>query len=167
MGDPFSVAASVAGVISLGAATTKLFYQFITTIIDAPREVQAITSSLYSVNIALCQIQTLLLDLTYASETATEDLEDLDKSVLCCVSCFNLIENWLRSVCPDTTDNHSTAKRAWQQVKYVFQKDSLREALERLENEKGTLQLIMSALNRYSAFYNFPRNMSIRILNVS
>jgi DNA-binding transcriptional regulator YbjK len=122
MSDPLSVVASVAGVISLGAATTKLFYHFVSSIIEAPREVQAITSSLYSVNIALCQIQTLLLDLTYASETAAEDLGDLDKSVLCCVASFNLIENWLNSVCSEVTENRLTTKRAWKQVKHVFQK---------------------------------------------
>jgi hypothetical protein len=68
MSDPLSVAASVAGLISLGAATSKLFYQCVASIIDAPKEIQTITSSLYSVNIALCQIQTLLLDLIRLSD---------------------------------------------------------------------------------------------------
>ncbi|OBT68269.1 hypothetical protein VE03_02352 [Pseudogymnoascus sp. 23342-1-I1] len=150
MSDPFSVTGSVAGAISLGAATSKLVYQFVSSIRDAPREVQAITRSLYSVNIALCQIQTLLLDLTYASETTAEDISDLEKSVLSCVESFKLIKSWLRDVCSDVTEDRLMTRRAWQQVKYVFQKDSLKEALERLENEKGALQLIMSALNSKS-----------------
>ncbi|KFY30644.1 hypothetical protein V493_01776 [Pseudogymnoascus sp. VKM F-4281 (FW-2241)] len=150
MSDPLSVAGSVAGLISLGAATTKLVYQFVSSIRDAPKDVKAITRSLYGVNIALCQVQTLLLDLTYASETSTEDLGDLEQSVVCCVASFNVIENWLREVCSGITEDQLTTRRAWQQVKCVFQKESLKEALKRLENEKGSLQLIISVLNSKS-----------------
>ena len=147
MTDPVSVAASVAALISLGAATSTLFYQFTSSIIDAPQDVHAITSSLYGVNIALCQIQRLLLDLTYVSQTRAADLNNLEGSISGCVKFFNIVHRELQKVCSATAEQ-VTIKRVWHQVKYVFQKEKVRGALTRLESEKSTLQIVMNALDR-------------------
>jgi cell division control protein 24 len=147
MADPLSVAASVAGLISLGAATSKLVYQFVSSVIDAPKEVRAIISSLYSVNIALCQIQTLLLDQVFAAQTANEDLVDLERSVTSCVASFSIVEKELKGV-SHAGSEQLTAKKLWHQVKQVFEKEAMQNALLHLETEKGTLQLIMTTLNR-------------------
>ncbi|KAL4784782.1 hypothetical protein BJX76DRAFT_356767 [Aspergillus varians] len=81
MPDPFSVSASVVGLISFCADSSKLLFRFITSILDAPNEVRGIITSLKGLDIALRQIQNLLLDLTYSSETAPDDLDDLEQSV--------------------------------------------------------------------------------------
>ncbi len=59
-----------------------------------------------------------------------------------------MVEKELKSFL-STTEDKMTANRMWHQVKYFFEQDSMRDALVRLDSEKGTLQMIMTALNRY------------------
>ncbi|KAF2195710.1 hypothetical protein K469DRAFT_758514 [Zopfia rhizophila CBS 207.26] len=149
MSDPLSAAGSVAGLITLGAATSKLVYQFVSSVVDAPKEVRAITNSLYGVNIALCQIQTLLLDQAFAVHTTSEDLTDLEHTVSSCVASFSVVEKELNSV-SHAGSKMLTVKKLWHQVKHVFEKEAMRDALAHLETEKGTLQLVLAALNSKS-----------------
>ncbi|KAK6359876.1 hypothetical protein TWF696_001005 [Orbilia brochopaga] len=146
MSDPLSVAGSVAGLITIAAATSKLVYQFVSSVVDAPKEVQAITSSLYGMNIALCQIQTLLLDLSYSAQRSTRDLSDLERSIASGVAAFSVVDEELNGVLK-ATSKQLTVNRVWHQFKYVFEKESVRDALARLEEEKATLQLILTTLN--------------------
>ncbi|KAL4804646.1 hypothetical protein BDV18DRAFT_161741 [Aspergillus unguis] len=149
MTDPLSVSASVAGLISICAGSTKLVFRFVTSIVDAPKEVRATIASLNGLNIALCQIQNLLLDLTYSTETEVDDLESLEQSVESCVGFFSVVDRDLQSV-SHAAEEDFTAKKLWHQVKHVFEKESLQDALAGLEAQKETLSLVLTTLNSKS-----------------
>lgn len=153
MGDPFSAAASVAGLISLCGSASKLFYWVISSIADAPDEVKSITRSLYGMNIALCQLQNILLDLSSVTQNHLDDLEDIERLVVHCVELFSVVENQLKGV-HQAGSEELTIRRFWHQVKHVFEERKMKDALARLEIEKGTLHLLLNALNRYLQLVN-------------
>ena len=62
MTDPFSIAAGVAALVAMAGATSKTFYQFFRSIYNAPDAVRELATGLYTLNVALCQLQQSLLD---------------------------------------------------------------------------------------------------------
>lgn len=61
MADPLSIAASVAGLVSLGAAMLNATFKLFTAVNDAPAHAKALLRSCNSLNVALSQVQRCLL----------------------------------------------------------------------------------------------------------
>ena len=88
--DPLSIAASVAGIVALSGTVSKSFFQFFRSIYDAPSAVRDLASALYTLNIALAQVQGSLLDPKFV--TVADD-EQLNAIVACLASCKLVFES--------------------------------------------------------------------------
>ncbi|KAL8795454.1 MAG: hypothetical protein Q9195_002043 [Heterodermia aff. obscurata] len=144
MSDPLSIAASVAGLLALTGTVSKSVIQFITSIKDAPEDARNLVRSLYTLNVALGQIQQNVLDPDFVSETNDKDVEQLQQCLVNCTAVFTQLQKKVED-CEMGTQGQHLLRKAWESVKWSFTDDVLEGLLRRLEAEKATLQLLISA----------------------
>jgi hypothetical protein len=154
MSDPLSIAASVAGLLSLAGTASKSIFQFISSIADAPEQARHLTRELYALNVALGQVQGSLLDPRFSTENDdSSDISMLHECLASCTTVFSELENRLRNagLTEESLGSRSVGsfQRGWKSVKWSFTDDELRELLRRVEAEKATLGLINNAFAAY------------------
>jgi len=154
MSDPLSIAASVAGLLSLAGTASKSIFQFISSIADAPEQARHLTRELYALNVALGQVQGSLLDPRFSTENDdSSDISMLHECLASCTTVFSELENRLRNagLTEESLGSRSVGsfQRGWKSVKWSFTDDELRELLRRVEAEKATLGLINNAFTAY------------------
>lgn len=142
MTDPLSIAASVAGIVALSGATSKFFLQFYRSIHDAPSNARDLASSLYTLNVALSQIQGSLLDPKFV--TVTED-EQLDAIELCLASCKCVFESLDTKLEASglARDDQAVFTKSWASVKAYFNEEQISDYTNRVEREKTTLLVVI------------------------
>ena len=144
MSDPLSIAASVAGLLAFTGTVSKSVFQFVTSIKDAPEDARNLVRSLYTLNIALGQIQQNLLDPDFALETNDKDVEDLQQCLANCTIVFTQLRQKVDD-CGMGAQGQNHVRKAWESVKWSFTDDVLEDLFRRIEAEKATLQLLISA----------------------
>lgn len=145
MSDPLSIAGSVAGLIALAGSTSKIFYQFSRSIHDAPSSARELASGLFSLNIALGQVQEVLLNPDFVEQSEDRDSEALEHCLSRCVVILTDVEKRITKsgLIPDGV----RAKGAWQSVKWSFNEDDMVECRRLADEEKSNLTVILNAYN--------------------
>ena len=142
MSDPLSIAAGVAGLIALAGTTSKLFYQFFRSIHDAPSIARDLTSTLYTLNIALSQIQGSLLRPDFVSVADDEQLKAIQNCLKSCTATFDMVRTRVEASGLAVNDQ-PVLKKGWASVKASFNEEQMQDCLRRVESEKTTLLLVV------------------------
>ena len=140
--DPFSLAASVASVVAFAGAVSKTCYQFFQSIHDAPAAARDLVSALYTLNIALSQVQGTLLDPRFVAEADDQHVESLQNCLTSCTTVFDAVRTKVERSGLGR-DDQKLLRKAWESVKASFNDDEMREFLRRIEREKTTLLLVI------------------------
>ena len=142
--DPLSIAASVAGAVALAGTVSKSVLQFFGSVQGAPDDARHLVASLYTLNIALAQIQQNLLDPGFVSEAGDADVKTLGECLLSCTHVFMELERKVDDSAFGSEDQ-GLLQDNWERTKWLFTDDILDSFLRRVEAEKATLQLLTSA----------------------
>ena len=142
MTDPFSIAAGVAALVALAGTTSKSFYQFFRSIYDAPDAVRDLATALYTLNIALSQLQQSLLDPKLVRVGDDGQIMAIKDCLESCTTAFDTIRTRIET--SGLASNEQTfPKKAWEAVKYSFNEEQMKDCLNRIEREKTTLILVV------------------------
>ena len=152
MSDPLSIAGSVASLVAFTGTVSKSVFQFVTSIKDAPDVARNLVRSLYTLNVALGQIQQNLLDPDFVAETNDKDVEDLQQCLANCTAVFAQLQKRVED-CGVGSQGQHLVQKTWESVKWPFTDDALEDILERVEAEKATLQLLISAFTAFVSKY--------------
>lgn len=148
MSDPLSVVSGVAGLICLGASTSKLFYSLFMSAVGAPSFARGLASALFSLNTSFGQVQEVLLDPNFVQQSNDKDVDALEGCLLRCTELFSSMDSKIRKT--GLADaSQSGPKRTWESIKKIYKEDELEEALRRITEEKATLVLILDAFTAY------------------
>ena len=146
MTDPFSIAAGVAALVALAGATSKTFYQFFRSIYNAPDAARELATGLYTLNVALCQLQQSLLDPRFVRVGDDEQITAIGECLTSCTAAFDRIR--ARIEASGLASNEQTfPKKAWETVKASFNEEEMKDCLGRVEREKTTLILVVSVFS--------------------
>lgn len=138
--DPFSIAVGVAGIISIAGKASKSFYQFFRSIHDAPAAVRDLATALFSLNVALGQVQESLLNPQFVGRSDDEQVASLEACLRSCTAILSEVE--LKVERSGLAEDHiGLAKMAWESIKWSFNEDEINAYLRRVEAEKTTLLL--------------------------
>ena len=157
MPDPLSVAGSVAGLITLGAAVSKLFLQFYRSIHDAPSNARILASALYTLNIALSQVQGNLLNAKFVIVADDQQIEALQECLAGCEATFESLDTAIRAsgfLNPD----QALLQKSWASIKAYFDEEKISDYICRLEREKTTLLVV---LGNFSAYHQSSVNIQV------
>ena len=146
MTDPFSIAAGVAALVALAGTTSKTFYQFFRSIYDAPDTARNLAAALYTLNVALSQLQQSLLDPKFVRVGDDEQVTAIEDCLASCTAAFDTIRARIES--SGLASNEQTfPKKAWEAVKASFNEEQMKDCLDRIEREKTTLTLIVGVFS--------------------
>ena len=146
MTDPFSIAAGVAALVALAGATSKTFYQFFRSIYNAPDTARELATALYTLNVALSQLQQSLLNPKFVSVGDDEQITAIEECLAGCTAAFDKIRTRIESSGLASKDQ-TFPKKAWEAVKASFNEEDMKDCLGRVEREKTTLILIVGVFS--------------------
>jgi hypothetical protein len=148
MSDPLSVASGVAGLLCLGAATSKHFYSLFTSAVGAPSFARSLASALFTLNTSFGQVQEALLDPDFVQQSNDRDIDDLEGCLGRCTELLSDMDSRIRRTGLAEL-SQSGPLRTWESIKMIYKEDELEEALRRITEEKATLALIFDAFGMY------------------
>lgn len=148
--DPISAIAGISTVCGRGAKILVAFYDYIAEIRDVPRYIENLTSELSAVNAGLQQVKAVIVTGSY-EESIKGWAQDLKLMVSSCDEAFSQIESMIGKAKIETK---SSAKgQVTKCIKWVWSKKQVLLVKERLESFKGTITLMLEALNGYETMY--------------
>ncbi|KAF7541307.1 hypothetical protein G7054_g743 [Neopestalotiopsis clavispora] len=141
MADPLSIAASVAGLLSLADSVFRGVFRYSREVSDAQRDIKALRDELQSVASVLHGIklltETLEGDAPHASFLRLEHIHS-------CRAVLKEIQSRIAKSDPSPEGN-KRIERAKQSLKWPFGKSRTSEMVNELSRQKGTLQLALQA----------------------
>ena len=145
MSDPLSVAAGVVGVVTAAAQISSLLIKFTTSTIAAPQQAKVVLTEVSDISVILSQLQVFLLglDLPDRSRTSLLKVEKVVTIVSGCVLTFSELEKLLDEL---KTENMDFLDR----LKWVRQESAIRGFIQRLQNHKTSLSLVLHILNGFT-----------------
>ena len=146
MTDPFSIAAGVAALVALAGTTSKSFYQFFRSIYNAPDAARDLATALYTLNIALSQLQQSLLDRKSDRVGDDEQIIAIEACRANCTAAFDTIQARIEAS-GLASNEQAFPKKAWEAVKASFNEEQMKDCLNRIEREKTTLILVVGVFS--------------------
>ena len=141
--DPLSIAANVAGIVAFSGAVSKLFFQFFRSIRDAPSVVRDLASALYTLNIALAQVQGSLLNPEFAAVADDEQLDAIEACLASCKLVFESLNAELEKI-GSAANGTALFEKLWASVKMYLSEEQILDYMRRVERERTTLLLVIS-----------------------
>ena len=142
MSDPLSIAAGVAGVLTAAAQISSLLIQFTTRTQNAPAQARNIITEVNDVSGILSHLQSFLLgdEFTDRSRTSLLKVDHVVAIVSGCVLTFSELEKLLDQL---RTDGMGVLDC----MKWARKEPSILAVVQRLQNHKASLSLMLSILN--------------------
>ncbi|KAK6381093.1 hypothetical protein LTR65_001055 [Meristemomyces frigidus] len=142
MSDPLSVAASVVGLVTAGAQMITTLYNIGSAIKDAPQLTRAAADELASITVVLQQLQAYVLGKARVSIQRLNliTVEHITATLTGCVVTYSELDVVLKSL------NAETGMRAWDRGMWYLKKDKVTEIVQRLQNHKATLGLMLNII---------------------
>jgi len=144
MADPLSIAASIAGLLSLGMRIGVTLNEFITSAKSAPASVRAISD----------ELDTLTRVLTYIQEVITKDngSKVVDAGLLSaalsgCMKSFEELESRLSAL--RTQFQGNTVRKVWAQISWPTKEKEIVFMAQRLGEHKATLGIALQLKSLY------------------
>lgn len=145
MSDPLSVAAGVVGVVTAAAQISSLLIKFTKSTIAAPQQARIVLTEVSDIGVVLSHLQPFLLGLNVPdrSRTSLLKVEKVVTVVSGCVHTFSELEKLLDEL---KTENMDFLDR----LKWVRQDSAIRSIIQRLQNHKASLSLVLDILNGFA-----------------
>ena len=135
--DPFSVAASVAGLVSLTLEMSQTVYHYYKAVKDAPKSIQEIQQELSLLHSTLQQLEDLLRG-PYLNESSFAQSSVLTTAVNSCIQTIGEIS---AKLAPPKSDRLSRTKEA---LKWPFSEKEVQKRLEALRRYTSTFQFSLN-----------------------
>lgn len=158
MSDPLSVATGIVGLITAGAKITMTLYNIGSGIQDAPKLTQAAADELTNITVVLQQLQAYVLGKARASVQRLNliTVEHITATLTSCVVTYSELDVVLKSLHADT------GLRAWDRGMWYLKRDKVAEIVQRMQNHKATLALMLNILQWYGSHLPSPLELHKR-----
>jgi len=155
MGDPLSVAASIAGLITISAKVAGIAKELFDKVKDAPETMIRVREEVESMQPIFCQVQLLLngsaLGLNYGNLTMVS-IHNLMATLTGCVIVYSRLEKKVNEVCG--FNNPATASAVWKiagviadRVKWgLWSHEEALVIIEDLQRQKLSLNLMLTII---------------------
>ena len=142
MSDPLSIAAGVVGILTAAAQISTILIQFTKASRNAPNQARHIITEVSDTSVILSQLQSFLLGYEYndRSRTSLLGVHQVVTLVSSCVKTFSELEKILDGL---KTNDMSVLDH----VKWARQETEIMAIVQRLQNHKASLSLILSILH--------------------
>ena len=142
MSDPLSIAAGVVGILTAAAQISTILIQFTKASRNAPNQARHIITEVSDTSTILSQLQSFLLGNEYTdrSRTSLLGIDQVVTLVSSCVKTFSELEQILDGL---KTGDMSVLDH----VKWARQQTEIMSIVQRLQNHKASLSLILSILH--------------------
>ncbi|KAL9034764.1 MAG: hypothetical protein Q9180_005226 [Flavoplaca navasiana] len=142
MADPLSIAAGVIGILTAAAQISSLLIDFSKNSRDAPQTARIILAEVNGISGTLTHLRSFLLgkETSELSRTQLLQVDHVVAVVSGCVLTFSELEKLLDSL---KTDNMGIRDC----VRWAKKEKAIAGLVQRLQNEKASLSLIMHVLN--------------------
>ena len=147
MADPLSVASGIAGVVVAAGQISSLLIKFTKSTIAAPQQAKLVLTEVSDIGEILSHLQSFLLglDLPDRSRASLLKVEMLVTIISGCVLTFSELERLLDEL---KTDNLDVLDR----LKWARKESALAGLIQRLQNHKTSLSLVLAILNGFALF---------------
>ncbi|KAL7755895.1 hypothetical protein ACKLNR_014422 [Fusarium oxysporum f. sp. zingiberi] len=156
MGDPFSIATGVAGLVSLGLTVCNGLHTYFSAIKDRKEDVAIAHQSLALFKFHVFAVQSSAAKLGHRHSPA---IDGLQLSLINCEMQLKCLETLLNELMP--TEDQSLAEEIWRRQKliarYPFDRKKLVQLEEYLSRANATLSSFIQALNLYLVARPPPR----------
>ena len=139
--DPLSVAASVAGIATMGVQLSQSIYALITTFYETEREMSNIANDLSLLAMVLSELEGVLRQNSrvYRRRMVKVVYEILEN----CKGIFQGISEYIPVVPPDVR----LTKRFQKRIRFFFQRHRVKPLQARLESLKSTLNVMLQVVH--------------------
>jgi len=152
MSDPLSIAAGVVGILNAAAQIASVLIKFARSTEGAPHQARVIITEVNDTSGILSHLQAFLLGKEFAdtSKTSMLKVNHLIDIISGCVLTFSELEKLLDEL---ETDEMNILDR----VKWTRKEAAIAGLIQRLQNHKASLSLILNILNGFvSNILRFP-----------
>lgn len=136
MGEPLSIAASVAGLISLGIQVSERLIQFYSAVHDARHETQSTRCAIKELRLTLTSIK---IALEKQKNFAPNEVASVESSVLSCQDCINRLEKKLHKFHDTNNTGSSTANAPTTDLVLSTSNSKFVTLHEKINDSKGRL----------------------------
>ena len=145
MSDPLSVAAGVAGIVTAAAQISSLLINFTKSTIAAPQQVKVVLAEVSDIGEILSHFRSFLfgLDAPDRSRTSLLTVEKVVTIISGCVLTFSELEKLLDELKTEDLDLLDC-------LKWARKESAIAGLLQRLQNHKASLSLILDILNGFA-----------------
>ena len=144
MSDPLSIGAGVVGILAAAAQISSVLIKFTRSTKEAPYQAQVITSEVNDTSTILSHLQAFLLGKEFVdpSRTSMLKVDQVVNIVSSCTLTFSELEKLL--------DELKTSSMAvLDRVKWAKKEAAVAGFIQRLQNHKASLSLILNILNGF------------------
>lgn len=145
MPDPLSIAAGIIGVVTAAAQISSLLIRFTRSTIAAPQQAKVVLTEVSDISGILSHLQSYLLglDVPNRSRTSLLKVEKVVTIVSGCVLTFSELEKLLDELQTEDLDVLDC-------LKWVRKESAVKGLIQRLQNHKLSLSLVLNILNGQS-----------------
>lgn len=158
MPDPLSIASGVAGLVTATAQITLLLTKLTKSVIAAPYQAQIVLTEVSDIGDILSHLQSFLLGLDSPDKSRTSLLkvEKVVTIVSGCVLTFSELEKLLDELKTEGLD-------ILDRLKWARKESAIMGLIQRLQNHKASLSLVLSILNGFVPTYRTLLSASVLI----
>lgn len=144
MADPLSITVGVAGALTAAAQISTLLIRFTKSTKDAPAQARHVTTEVNDTSAILSHLQSLLISSEFGDQSRTSLLkvEHVVAIASGCVLTFSDLEKLLDELKTD-------GMGALDCMKWARKETEIHTLLQRLQNHKASLSLMLEVLNGY------------------
>jgi len=148
MADPLSVAASIAGLLTVAGKISTVVIDLTSKSKAAPKDIENVRSSVETIRAVLLQLQLLLLGRAKVNRQRTSLIlvEQVVITLSACVSTFSELDVFVETL---STDH---AMQLLDRIRWATKASTIKELLDRLEAHKASLTLMVTILTWYDCF---------------
>ena len=150
MSDPLSIASGVVGIVMAAVHISKILTKFTKSTIAAPQQANVVLTEVSDIGVILSHLQSFLLglDTSDRSRTSLLKVEKVVTIVSGCVLTFSELEKLLDEM--ETGDMDILDRFKWARKESVIV-----GLIQRLQNHKASLSLILNILNGFAPKFLF------------
>lgn len=140
--DPLSVAASVAGLISLAGQLVPALYNLGSTLKDANADAQAAASEIAGMSIVLQGLQAYIMGRSRASPQRLQliTVEHITASLTACVITYSELDVVLKAL------HVESGLRVWDRAVWFLKQEKVDDLIRRIQNHKLTFTCMLNIL---------------------
>jgi hypothetical protein len=140
--DPLSVAASVAGLVSLAGQLVPTLYNLGLTVKEANKDAQAAAVEVAAMSVVLQGLQGYIIGRSKANPRRLQliTVEHITASLTACVFTYSELDAVLKDLHADTR------LKAWDRAIWFIKRDSIQDLVSKIQNHKLTFSCMLNIL---------------------